>query len=186
MTDLDIIEKVKDIVKYDGPISLPKIIGKQKHQQYQLSLNSVTLVQKFKLIGIHSNKTTGLEFPSKDIVPANLIRHWIRGFHDGDGSLIAPTAKGNRYLFKFIGTPHVIRGLEKCITDHLNFPVSVFPTTNTKIEMLQLACGTRSYVKKFLDWIYEDSTIHMDRKYQRYQEFLKWYEAAPNHGLCIS
>lgn len=186
MTDKDIVYKVRDVMNHDGKITEVLPTGKMRLPQYKLDMNSVILSADLSKLGFDNKKTTSLKFPSTDIVPANLIRHWIRGFHDGDGSLIAPTPKGNRYIFKFVGTVDVIRGLERCITDNLNFPVSVFPTTNTKIEMLQLACGTRSYVKKFLDWIYEDSTIHMDRKYQRYQEFLKWYEEAPKHGACIT
>lgn len=181
MMDKDIIQKTANTIKYTGEIILPTTKGKQKHQQYMLILNSVYTINSLNNVGIKHGKTENLKFPTPDIVSSDLIRHWIRGFHDGDGSLIAPTTKGNRYMFKFIGTPDVIRGLEKTITENLNFPVSVFPTTNTKIEMLQLACGTRSYVKKFLDWIYEDSTIHMDRKYQRYQEFLKWDRETPKH-----
>ena len=181
MIDYDIVEKCAKIIGYNGPISEPKMRGKSKHQMYMLRLNSAYLTERLNKLGLVNNKTYILPFPTEDQIPRYLIRHWIRGFHDGDGSLIAPTAKGNRYLFKFIGLPNVIRGIEKVITEELGFPVSVFKTTNTKIEMLNLACGTRSYVKKFLDWIYQDSTIHMDRKYQRYQEFLKWDQETPKH-----
>lgn len=181
LMDKDIIEKTAVALSANSIIEEPPIKGRQKQQQYKIRLNSKYFVDSLEKVGILHGKTINLKFPSEDIVPIDLIRHWIRGFHDGDGSLIAPTNKGNRYIFKFIGTSHVIRGLEQTITECLNFPVSVFPTTNTKIELLQLACGTRSYVKKFLDWIYEGSTIHMDRKYQRYQDFLKWDRETPRH-----
>jgi len=44
--------------------------------------------------------------------------------------------------------------------------------TYHKHDMIRITISGNQQVKKFLDWIYVDSTIHLDRKYKLYQELL--------------
>lgn len=49
--------------------------------------DSRELALDLKNKGCYQGKSLTLTFPSKDIVPEHLIRHFIRGYFDGDGSV---------------------------------------------------------------------------------------------------
>jgi hypothetical protein len=54
----------------------------ERLKSYRLRINSTFLVRYLERLGIVPNKTKILKFPK---VPKNLLRHFIRGFLDGDG-----------------------------------------------------------------------------------------------------
>lgn len=57
----------------------------ERLKSYRLRINSIFLVKDLEKLGIVPNKTKILKFPK---VPNNLLRHFIRGFLDGDGWII--------------------------------------------------------------------------------------------------
>ena len=119
-------------------------------------------------LGVHENKTLILEFPTQ--VPQNLIRHFIRGYFDGDGSLTYGSKQvcGNaNYFIKFTGTIEMINAIQKY------FGTSVkeeqrYPERN--INNYSITIGGNQQVKRILDNLYQDATIYLERKYNRYIE----------------
>lgn len=99
---------------------------------------------------------------------ASLIRHLIRGFFDGDGSLTG-IPKNNEYVFRpsisFIGTKETLEYIEKLSGFHWNWSQR-FPEKKT--NNYQINVGRVKDSLTFLHWMYDDSTIYLDRKYQRF------------------
>ena len=92
--DVKTLESFKDFLKYNGTIkyykSETKIIGGVScicQPSCRLSFRSKIISENLTKYGCTSNKTYTLMFPSEDIVPNNLIRHFIRGYMDGDGGI---------------------------------------------------------------------------------------------------
>ena len=54
----------------------------ERPKSYRLRINSLFLIKDLEKLGIVPNKTKILNFPK---IPNNLLRHFIRGFLDGDG-----------------------------------------------------------------------------------------------------
>ena len=119
-------------------------------------------------LGVRENKTLILTFPTQ--VPKYLIRHFIRGYFDGDGTLTYGSKQvcGNsNYFLKFTGTIEMINAIQKY------FGTSVkeeqrYPERN--INNYSITIGGNQQVKRILDDLYQGATIYLERKYNRYIE----------------
>ena len=65
----------------------------ERPKSYRLRINSLFLIKDLEKLGIVPNKTKILNFPK---IPNNLLRHFIRGFLDGDGWIINKSHKNGR------------------------------------------------------------------------------------------
>lgn len=102
-----------------------------------------------------------------------LIPHLIRGFFDGDGSLTW-TNKEDNCLFcpqiNFIGTKETLTYIEE-ISEFKWSWSQRFPEKNT--NNYQINCGRTLDTIQFLHYMYDNSTIYLDRKYKKYITLLE-------------
>ena len=59
----------------------------------RLSFRSDQIVDDLIKLGCPPRKTFKITFPSEEIVPNNLINHFLRGYLDGDGSISGSVRK---------------------------------------------------------------------------------------------
>jgi hypothetical protein len=110
-----------------------------------------------------------LVFPSTDIVPCDLQRHFIRGYFDGDGAVYLQKTKRQTktYIYPYVsivGNMEFLTGLEKTL------PVkSSIRQSKNKIPELRLT--NMKSVVTFCEWIYPNATIFLDRKRNRFTEY---------------
>lgn len=125
------------------------------------------LLSYFKSI----DKTFKGEFPK--LKDTTLIRHLIRGFFDGDGSLTGVPIDDD-HLFRpnlsFTGTKETLSYIES-ISGFSWAWSQRFPEKNT--NNYQISVGRVKDSLSFLHFMYDDSTVYLDRKYQRYLYCLK-------------
>lgn len=166
---LDSLEKFKKSLKATNPITwdTSKKVGQP---QGRLLLRSQKTVNDLIDKGCVKQKSLILEPPKK--VPDNLIRHFIRGFFDGDGSI------GKRYDSKRSYCSYLINitstyDMVKWIKDYFQMG-SVFPEKRRK-NTWYFSLGGNHQVITFYHRLYDEATIWMDRKYQRFQELLNKY-----------
>jgi len=107
-------------------------------------------------------------------IPKDLERHFIRGFMDGNGSISINNSKyGLSYKIRFTSTDNVL----KWIMNHLiKYKIidKEYPLYKRKPTHIvsSFEFGGNNLAKKYLDYIYEDATIWLDRKHDRYIELL--------------
>lgn len=170
IADLDILEKIKDILKFEGPIqdvSPPKKFPHRKIQ-FNMSVCRKKMVDDLAKLGVMPAKSLILQFPTEEQVPLHLLGHFLRGVFDGDGSISRTASNG--FNVSMVGT---LEFVEKVIdiTDCPNFKIYCrFPERENSTR--SMASGHRETVAKFLDFIYKDATVYLQRKYDLYQEFL--------------
>jgi len=118
--------------------------------------------------GCTPNKSLTLEFPNFLIFKYDhLIRHFIRGYFDGDGSF-------SRYLLKTCVNPHIqIIGTHAFLTKILEYS-----QLNGRFGKDKRWKNNTEYIEfdkengiKFINYIYDNCTIYLDRKYKLYQFF---------------
>lgn len=113
-------------------------------------------------LGCVPRKSLILTFPTKEQVPNYLIKHFIRGYIDGDGSVFLSTNK--KFLrLEILGTENFLNG---CIQT-MNWK-------NLKKQKSGQAYSIQyygEYVFNYLKEIYEDSTIYLERKYNIFKDF---------------
>lgn len=117
------------------------------------------------------NKTFEGEFPK--ISNPNLIRHVIRGFFDGDGSL-AGVPKDTEHVFRpqisFIGTKETLEYIEQLSGFSWSWSQRM---KDKQKNNYQICCGRANDCIDFLNYMYKDSHVYLDRKYQRYLQMLE-------------
>lgn len=136
-----------------------------------IQINSKKLSEDLAKQGCPSNKTFKINFPSW--LPDNLIPHFIRGYYDGDGC-ISKDGK-NRVVCNFISNEYFIKQIGNFLVEK-NFNCIIKPDYDHPKNWL-VWFFKQEEIKKFLDYIYKDSTIHLQRKYDRY--YSHFYEGKP-------
>lgn len=152
--DRDVIEK---IAYESGYINKTMEID---NRSYRIMFSGKFIWNFFTDLGFDNNKTHNAKIPKE--VPIKFYRHLIRGIFDGDGSVsIKNNQKGIYPYLNVVGSKNVI-----------DFIASVCPFYNTSEE--SAGCWRIDYngekAVKFLDFIYKDATIYMNRKYKIYKK----------------
>lgn len=144
----------------------------QRDYVYAL-LNHPLLKEDLINKGVVPNKTYSLKFPSSDIVPEKLIKHFIRGYFDGDGCISIPKEKYKTNV-SVVGTKDFIYGLIKYLEKKLNITFNPY-----KIKRSSVYCISKSgrkVVQKWLNLMYSEATIYLNRKREKAEIALNYYK----------
>lgn len=143
-------------------------IQHEVHKSTKNILSKVVLVSKdivndLEKHGISRNKSTK-EIPNINI-DNNLVRHYIRGFFDGDGCITHDLKKID-FASSLIMNEYIKRTLIK----NLNI-------NDTKIlnhgKITKYAIYNKTDKEKVLNYLYANSNIYLDRKYDLYRKFCR-------------
>lgn len=113
-------------------------------------------------LGCTPRKSLTLKFPDID---TNLHRHFIRGYIDGDGC-ICFRKQGNRYGLQIaiVGTEKLLGTIQDLFFKELGIK---YKKLQNKGKAKGLTIGGNIQCHKITDWLYEDSTIYLERKYAK-------------------
>lgn len=167
--DKDVLEKIKSILRSNSPIKRKE--GRQiKGTDYfgssavTLMISNAQICQDLEKHGAFYKKSLKLQFPL--FLKDELIRHFIRGYFDGDGSIAF-----GRHDFPKISiasNKEFLEGIHDILLKE-NITSNIYASNRSKVNSLEI--NAKSSVEKFLNYIYKDSNIFMERKYQRYKYF---------------
>lgn len=109
------------------------------------------------------DKTYTTKFPD---IQDDLMRHFIRGYFDGDGCL---SLIDEKVYVKFLGASKEFHEGLKNVLYKNNFIFTSSSKINSyETEMYYISINRNLEKIKFLDWIYQDCNIYLDRKYEKY------------------
>ncbi|MFA5048354.1 MAG: LAGLIDADG family homing endonuclease [Patescibacteria group bacterium] len=111
--------------------------------------------------GMVAKKSLILKFPRN--LAKEMLPHFIRGYNDGDGCI--EIREKNQSRVEILGTNDFCNYIKFYIME--NFHIKSYIRKYKKIFKLSI---NGSYTIKFLDWIYNNSNIHLVRKYNKYVE----------------
>lgn len=116
--------------------------------------------------GCVEQKTDILRFPEKNILPKELQHHFIRGYFDGDGSIYY--SNGTHHV-SICGTDDILYGIQSVLLNN-NIIKREYKFDKRKPGQIvsNFRFGGNNLVKSFCDFIYDKSTISLDRKYDIY------------------
>lgn len=174
--DIDILEKFKKAINFTGNLRYIKARKSSNFKnidknyiskpQFGLSIASHKMIESLRRLEIESNKTNSLTFPNW--LREDLIPHFIKGFWEGDGCV---TGEDNIYI-GFAGNNKFLSILKDILEGKLDVTTFLFPMKES-IDFSSLRICGRFQVIKFLNWIYQDNSIYLDRKYQKYINLVK-------------
>jgi len=176
--DKHILEKISNLIQPTKPlqfIPIKKYYPKENYQnQYRIVIQNKILCSNIITLKCLPNKTYTLNFPNNDIIPPNLFHHFIRGFFDGDGCISISYNKNKRptATINFVSTKKFCSGLSKYLKTELNIRTKVRTARilcSDKIGVL--AFGGTNQVLRFFDFLYNEDTISLNRKKERFIKF---------------
>lgn len=180
--DVELIEKFNIAIEYDRPITdiQPKIVtgfNKGNGGWRELMKGTTIASVRFKKYciqqGLYPRKSLTLTFPTEEQVPKELVRHFIRGYFDGDGYV--SDVKNKQAVVSFAGTKDVCDSIKTIITQETGVNVTV--TYHNNIWYAKIA--GRFQISKIYQWMYKDSSVYLNRKYIRFQEWLNYVKKRP-------
>lgn len=159
------------------PLQYVEIKTTNSTNQYRLVIANKHISKKLVELGCGKAKTYSLVFPSDKQVPKHLIRHFVRGYFDGDGWV------GEKAIC-IVSTLNFCNSLAEILNQELNVNSYIrvrHPERKNNIRMLELS---KKAARKFLIWIYKDSNIHLQRKHKRYLEQMEYEKSLTRVRIC--
>jgi len=153
--DIDILNKLKKEIKYDG-----KLYYRKNRNSVILPIRSKQITKDLKNnFNIIENKTHLLRSPN---ISGQLVPHFIRGYIDGDGSYCSTS-----YNISIRGTKHILSWIRKNLKKNVEIgnPGIYFDSGQYKIQF-----QGRVQCKKIIDFLYKDTSIFIERKYKIIKE----------------
>lgn len=157
LKDLNHLEKFRNFVKYEKPLIVDcyrcRFTVANKH--FWETLNNY---------GCTPKKSLTLQFPN---IPEELVRHFIRGYFDGDGCI-------TRHVNVNTVSPHI----EVLGTKNVLENIIKYSNTEPKIKHDQRHSEETFFLSwnkeqgiKFINYLYNNCSVYLDRKYELYQFF---------------
>lgn len=174
--DVEILNKITKIIQPTKPLFYldmsPENRGmKNTKNQYRLTIANKHISKRLVELGCGKAKTSSILFPSLEQVPNILIHHFVRGYFDGDGSL----SKGKSHKVDIISTPEFLLTLQQLINRELGINITKLNWSGSYINanVCSLQIGGRLQCTRFMEWLYKDSTIYLERKRKIFDERYK-------------
>lgn len=140
----------------------------------RILLCSLKMCKSLIYHGITPRKTGREILP--DTIPEELIRHFIRGYMDGDGSVVTYEKCNSAIRLDFASTSY---NIFYSIHEHL-IKNNIIDSKIIIKQELKSKCRHLNYhslnAVKVLDYLYKDSTIYLERKYNKYKEKFRLIE----------
>ena len=161
LSDVHHLEKFRNFISYEKPVTVDtyrcRILVANKHFWRQLNK-----------LGCIPRKSLKLKFPKITIFKEiGLIRHFIRGYFDGDGCI-------SRYVHTHIVSPNVsVVGTEhflKYIIKESKINARMGHDKRNAEENKYIYYNLKNSIL-FINYLYTNANIYLDRKYKLYQFF---------------
>ncbi len=143
----------------------------------RVRINNTKMCRDLITIGCTTKKSLTLKFPSTDIIPHNLLRHFIRGYFDGDGCI---SYSERNYIDKRNNKEYVQKNIVSSIVGTKNFLSSIILQLNEYNINFKLNeksnCGNASEIRltKHNDllnlyiYLYSNASICLSRKKDKF------------------
>ena len=168
--DKQLLESINDITENERPLRKVALSEKNPNwkDQYNLLWQSKHLSSVLSGYGMCQRKSLVLEFPKW--MDQELYPHFIRGYLDGDGC-VCYMPKNNKLQVSMIGTRMFLDAVrEICKTIGVKTYITHDKRANKIVCQLSIPSNVGSV--SFLKWVYQDANLKMERKYNKYQQFL--------------
>ena len=162
--DYDHLLKFADFLEYDrNKVYCDNV-------RCRLSVYSKHLWNILNCNGCTPQKSLTLRFPQKELFDnIFLIKHFIRGYFDGDGSVTYANKNHTTLEFHLLGTSQFLEEVKKYLNIDVNLNI-LHPEKQSITKYIQVT-GKKALL--LFDLLYKNATIYLDRKYNKYLDFCR-------------
>lgn len=176
LKDYEIVNKINSILATDRPVFYRNV---DNSTYCGLSIHNQQICNRLVELGLPKAKT--FKIKPQDWMVGEFCNSAILGMFDGDGSIYCRNVDRNNdllprkdWVFSFIGLSSICNMMQNIFLNKLGIVSGVAPHSRYKNNIEKPLCTIRVYgnrqVKVLFDWLYKDSPLRIDRKYNRYLE----------------
>lgn len=168
--DVSHLEKLKTALEVTKEINISK--APFRKERCRLFFNNKHMWTVLNSYGCVPNKSLSLKFPDKEIFKTeDLIKHFIRGYIDGDGCISYNNGVHTKMSLRILGTESFLNSAQIYLP--LERKNKLAKTTN-----IYELCFNNSRGLYICHYLYKTATVYLDRKYIRYKEYCRLYEGS--------
>lgn len=164
--DKDILDKINIEIQSNKPLAFNNLNSKNENWQntYRLDITNKHISDRLVELGMVQNKSLILEFPKW--LDKSMYAPFLRGYLDGDGHI----EWGKTRFITLVGTTQFCEHVKNFCENDLNIKCSICNAANKNSNTKLLYIHSRDRIKKFLDFIYKDARLYIERKHNVYQK----------------
>ena len=189
------LEKIVTLLKSNYATGTHNNFLEKTGRTYKLhshAISNAKIYNDILKLGGRPRKSLINRFPH---MPKKYVRHFIRGYFDGDGSVSISEEHGNYPHINVLGTKQFL----SVMMGHFPHQTRIMLKKDSKIYVMHY---TGKNAQDVLDYMYGGSKLYLDRKYKKYELARAWipaqihspwikedvgllYERYPQHGSNI-
>lgn len=161
------LDKLRDEIYPNKDMPVRKKLSPTNKNVFYLTIQNSKFVSDCEKIGLVKTKSHIVKYPDID---KYFDRHFIRGLFDGDGCLTY-SMDGNyrRYTFSIVGSYDMISIVKDKISS-----IGVVVKFRKSKSIYELHIRGNRQIIKALEWMYDNSIIHLERKFIKYDDMITW------------
>lgn len=160
------LEAFRDLIAPDASLEFRETKLKDKVYHFvRLTFTSKKIKEQLNRLNCLNNKSLTLQF-NENLLPDNLMRHFLRGYFDGDGSIYHSG-------WSLAGNAEFLKALQNYLLKHVPGYTEVVVHKDKRSNVSSINKGTPRAALKFLHYIYQNATVYLERKYNKYIELSK-------------
>ena len=173
--DLEHLKKFQDDIEATHKISFNKARYSEKYkytEKCSIRISSKKIKEDLGKLGCEPRKSLTCKFPK---ISNEMIPHFIRGYFDGDGSVSIVKCKNRKYPMldiSIIGTESFLQDLKIILGFSKEKALKIDKRLKSSISIRTLRFSGRFIGEKFYNYIYKDATVFLNRKREKFEEFL--------------
>ena len=168
MSDEEHVIKFKEFMGFKGRLY-------KDSYRIRACFKDMRIGERLKELGCVARKSLVLEFPNETQVPKHLLNHFIRGYFDGDGSIKDP--EKCPFGLSMIGTKHFLSGI--LMFFRIN-PILKIKNSKGSEDVFEFQAHGDT-ARLILSSMYENSTVFLTRKKDRYNQHVTRYAKRKKH-----
>lgn len=172
LKDEYMLEKFKEVLQINTSV------GYDGRGCGQIAVRSNIMAEDLAKYGVVPRKSYSTYLPK---ISYEMMPHLIRGIFDGDGSIMAKPNLSNdghsRFLhsISFCGTHKLMEDISNYSFEYLNLKQKPLVYDYKDRQLSELKIQNIEDMQTFGDWMYNHSTIYLNRKKAIYDNFLQHY-----------
>ena len=145
-------------------------IGDKTYPTCSIKMYSKHICQKMIELGCPRAKSFIIQYPGW--LNNDLNRHFIRGMFDGDGCL-SYRENQKEWKWNLVSTNESCEVIQQILLSNLGFIVNFHCISETGNNTYELEQSGNKKILKIMEWLYQDTTIYLDRKHQKYIDLIR-------------
>ena len=179
---LDLVDG-EHVVKFCNAIESDNklYIHGNKGQYTRVSVGCKEMALQINDYGCTPSKSLTIEYPNTNIFLGDFEKDFVRGYFDGNGCLCFSSTmqkrsdlnssklyKREHWLFSIVGTKSMMNGIKNFL------PVDTAIKQISSNGISRIKCGGNQKIKIIMKSFYDNATIYLNRKYNKYLDLMKY------------